>query len=93
MSKIYYVYRHVRLDTDEVFYVGKGTILSSKNNEKSYFQRAFQKTGRTDWWHRVVQKGNYKVEILFQSSNEELIFQKEREFIELYGRQYLVVLK
>lgn len=81
----YYLYRHVRLDTNEPFYIGVGT-----NNEKSEnFKRSRVKTNRNAYWKNIVSKTDYKVEILLQSDNYEFILNKEIEFISLYGRKDL----
>lgn len=89
-EKIYYVYRHVRLDTNEVFYVGKGTVNQKLGNLKTFYSRAFYKgCKRNSFWKSVVNKTPYSVEVLFQSIDEELVFKKEIEFIKLYGRRDL----
>ena len=31
-----YIYRHIRLDTNEVFYIGVGGLLSDDNHRKGY---------------------------------------------------------
>jgi len=82
----FYIYRHIRPDTNEVFYIGKGYSLS-----KGHFNRANEKHGRNKWWMRVVEKnsGEYKVEILFKCATENECNQKEIEFITLYGRRDL----
>ena len=49
-----YVYQHIRLDRNEVFYVGIGS--DSKN------QRAFNKLNRTKFWKSVLAKTEIKVE-------------------------------
>ena len=73
-----YVYRHIRLDKDEPFYIGVG---SSAN----YF-RAFRKTNRNNHWNNVANITNYEVEILFDDLSDEQARLKEIEFIKLYGR-------
>lgn len=70
------VYRHIRLDKNEPFYIGIG-------NEKS---RAYDKRGRTNWWKNIAKKG-YEVEILFEDIDFEEAIKKEIEFIALYGRK------
>ena len=51
-----YVYRHRRLDTNKIFYVG---ISKTKN-----FKRAYSKNNRNIHWKRIVNKTDYNVEIL-----------------------------
>jgi hypothetical protein len=72
------VYRHIRQDTNEVFYIGIGSK-----------KRAYSKHGRNKWWNRIVDKTNYRVDILFDDMTWEQACEKEKEFIELYGRKDL----
>jgi len=79
------------LDTNDVFYIGKGTVNLKGKSEKMFYPRAFQKSkkDRTNWWHNITKKTSYAVEIVFQNTNESLILEKEKEFIKLYGRKNL----
>lgn len=70
------VYRHIRLDKNEPFYIGIG--LSEK--------RAYEKIKRNQFWHNIVTKTDYEVEILFNDISWEFAKNKEKEFINLYGR-------
>ena len=70
------VYRHRRLDNNEVFYVGVGV------DEK----RAFKKRGRSDFWNRIVSKTNYSVEIIARNLTQQDAFELETFLIRLYGR-------
>lgn len=84
----YYLYRHIRLDKNEVFYIGIGT--KSKNipvSFKTEFRRAFAKTGRSSFWKGITSKTDFRVEILFQSNDRKFIENQEIEFIKLYGRR------
>jgi group I intron endonuclease len=78
---MYYLYRHIRLDKNEVFYIGIGTI----NNEK-YYRRAFLRANRSDLWTNIKNKTKYKVDIILENESLNFIKQKEIEFIKLYGR-------
>src|SRR6478609_1889133 len=83
----HYLYRHIRLDTGEPFYIGVGT--APKNNVFTFFnnyKRAFSHHSRTNHWHNIVNLTDYEVEILLESDDYEFIKQKEIEFIALYGR-------
>lgn len=81
----HYLYRHIRLDTNEVFYVGIGT----QNKNTKLFHRAHSNSKRNNFWKNVVNKTEYEVEILLESDNYDFIQQKEIEFIALYGRRDL----
>jgi hypothetical protein len=74
-----YVYRHIRKDKDQVFYIGIGT------DNKGKYTRAFSKN-RNRYWKRIVDKTNYEVEILFDDITKEEALSKEVEFIQIYGR-------
>lgn len=88
-EKTYYLYRHIRLDKPEVFYVGRGTTINVKG-ENGRWRRAFEKYGRNRLWKRVFEKsGGREVEIFFESHDLDLILKKEMEFIKYYGRKDL----
>jgi len=73
-----YVYRHIRLDKNEPFYIGIG---SDEN-----YKRAKDKTGRNKIWKGIVNKTQYEIEILFDGLSWNEACEKEKEFISLYGR-------
>jgi hypothetical protein len=77
-----YLYRHVRLDTNEVFYVG----ISISNENKKYY-RAYNKFDRTDFWKKVAAKTEYRVDILLDNIPYKILLKKEQEFIKRYGRR------
>ena len=70
------LYRHIRLDKNEPFYIGIG------KTEK----RAYQKTCRNNIWKYITNKTNYDVEILFDNLTWDEACEKEKEFIKIYGR-------
>jgi hypothetical protein len=74
-----YVYRHIRLDKNEPFYIGIGS-------DKKY-KRAFEKTRRNKMWYDVINKTDYEVDILIDELTWEQACEKEKEFISLYGRK------
>lgn len=74
-----YVYRHIRLDKNEPFYIGIGS-------DKKY-KRAFEKTRRNKMWYDVINKTDYEVDILIDGLSWEQACEKEKEFIKLYGRK------
>lgn len=84
MLKPYYVYRHIRPDTLQVFYIGKG-----KNRRQSHlYERAHAPHTRNSHWQRVVRKngGSYTVEIVMEFASHAECVAKEIELIRLYGR-------
>lgn len=70
------VYRHRRLDTNEIFYVGIGNI-----------KRPYIKSNRSKWWKRIINKTEYSVEILAKNLSKEEACELEIFLISLYGRQ------
>lgn len=74
------LYRHIRPDKDEVFYIGIGKPGRKKETK-----------GRNKYWHNIVNKNNgeYLIEILLEDLSREVIKLKEIEFIKLYGRKDL----
>lgn len=86
---IYYLYRHIRLDTNEVFYVGIGK--KSKTGRKFKYKRAYDFAQRSKFWKRIYNKSrkNIKVDFLLESDDKGFIKQKEIEFVALYGRRNL----
>ena len=72
---MYYIYSHVKADTKEPFYVGKG-----KGN------RCFKIRGRNQYWQRIASKHGFEVKIVVSNLDEELAFLAEAECIDLYRR-------
>ena len=97
VNKSYFIYRHIRADKNEPFYIGRGTTYERerKTNIKLPFSivgkygRAFCKSRRNSMWNKVVKKTDYSVDILYESDSIEEIIKKETEFIKLYGRKDL----
>jgi hypothetical protein len=84
----YYLYRHIRLDTRQPFYIGIGTKQSRIHpNIKSEYRRAYETNRKESFiWNHVVNKTNYDVQILLESDDYQFIKQKEIEFVAMYGR-------
>ena len=76
-----YVYRHIRKDKNEVFYIGIGCSAN--------YKRAFQTHKRNPFWERTASLTEFEVEILFDNLTWEEACEKEKEFIALYGRRDL----
>lgn len=68
----YYVYAHIRLDTNTPFYVGKGKGNRAKRKE------------RNKHWQHIVNKVGYKIIFLEQNLEETKAFEKEKYWIKLY---------
>jgi|688.fasta_scaffold611942_2 hypothetical protein len=74
-----YVYRHIRLDKNEPFYIGVGS--------DDVYKRANDTKGRNKIWNDIVKKTDYEVEILFDNVSWDYALNKEIEFIDLYKRK------
>ena len=77
----YYLYQHVRLDTNDVFYIGKGT----KKLKGNIYYRAYTKNSRNKYWLNIINVTPYKVEILEEFETEKECLLKETELIIKYG--------
>jgi hypothetical protein len=84
----HYLYRHIRLDKNEPFYIGIGTKQPRTHNSvKSEYRRAHETNRKESYiWNNIVNKTSYEIEILFESDDYNFIKEKEIEFISLYGR-------
>lgn len=73
-----YVYRHIRDDKNEPFYIGIGS--------DDTYRRANERVGRNKYWNNIVKKTTYSVDIIFDFISWEDACKKEIEFIALYKR-------
>jgi hypothetical protein len=76
-----YLYRHIRLDKNEPFYIGIGKELNHS--------RAYDKSERSKHWKNIILITSYKIEIMLDNLSWEEACNKEKEFIQLYGRKDL----
>lgn len=72
-----YLYRHIRLDKNEPFYIGISSDLG---------YRAKDSKKRNKIWKDIVDKTKYDIEIILDDLTWEEACMKEIEFIKLYGR-------
>ena len=72
----FYVYQHRRMDTQKIFYVGRGMGF-----------RSTSKTNRNIYWNRVVNKTTYQIEYIVKNATKELADLCEIELINLYKRK------
>jgi len=76
-----YVYRHIRLDKNEVFYIGIG------NDSKGKYSRANNIKGRSPIWKNITKKTTHIVEIIEDDITWEEACSKEKWWIKFYGRK------
>lgn len=78
MINNFYVYRHIRLDTNVPFYIGA-------SNQTKY-TRAYNIKDRTKKFKEIYSTTETKVEIILDGLSIDEAAIKESEFISLYGR-------
>lgn len=72
------IYQHIRLDTNEVFYVGIGYIVRSKS-----------KNHRNKHWLNIVKNTEYEIQVLKTKITWEEAVELEKILISWYGRRDL----
>lgn len=91
-DNLYYIYRHTTLDTNKVFYIGIGKVSDRKFKSKlrkSYFERAYNKNRRSDFWKKIEEKHGHYVEILSENLDVSFVRELEVLLIAYYGRRDL----
>lgn len=71
------VYNHKKATTGEIFYIGIGLAKA----------RAYTHHGRNKYWHRIVNKHGYVVQITHEGVCKEEAVSIERYLIYFYGRR------
>jgi len=67
----HYTYAHIRLDTNSIFYIGKGSK-----------RRAWSRESRNEYWHRIAKKHQYAVKILSYWNSAEDALDHEKFLIQ-----------
>jgi hypothetical protein len=73
-----YLYRHIRLDKNEPFYIGIGSDAK--------YKRANSINPRTKHWKNIISKTEYRVDIIMDNLSWDEACEKEKEFIAIYKR-------
>jgi hypothetical protein len=71
-----YIYKHIRKDTNEVFYIGMGITK----------KRYYQKDKRSKHWNRIVNKVGFDYEIIENNLSWDEACHREKYWIKFYGR-------
>lgn len=74
----YCVYSHSRKSDGKLFYIGKGKP-----------SRPRSPSGRSAYWHRIVEKHGFTIKIIKSGMNEECALSFERALIAAIGRENL----
>lgn len=82
----YYIYRHIRLDKNIPFYIGKGTVAENCVTHSVIYRRAYSELNRNIIWKGIAKRSGCEVEIIYETDCRKEIDRKEIEFIKLYGR-------
>jgi hypothetical protein len=86
-----YIYLHRRLDNNEVFYVGRGTVnkRASGKCDTNTYSRAYAIHKHNKYWIRITNKVSWSVEIIedFLTWDESIL--SEIKHIKTYGRKDL----
>ena len=86
-SMKHYLYTHTRPDKNEIFYIGIGT-KGKQDLKYGYYIRAFSKYRKNPYWKNIYKLNpNYKVDIILESDDYQLIKEQEIRLIALYGRK------
>lgn len=78
MDNNHYVYFHINLVSNEVFYVGIGKD-----------KRAWKKSGRSSYWTNTVKKYGYRVDIIHENISQKRALDWEKLYISMFGRNDL----
>jgi len=73
-----YVYKHIRKDTNNVFYIGIGGDTK--------YQRSKSNKQRNKYWNNIVNKVGFISEIIEDNLTWEEACERERYWIKFYGR-------
>mgnify|MGYP003489713547 CR=1 FL=1 len=79
-----YIYRHIRLDKNEVFYIGYGGF--NKLEKENTYKRAYSLRDRNKYWYNITNNTQYIIEIMMEELSIDKAIEKEIELISLYGR-------
>jgi hypothetical protein len=76
-----YLYKHIRKDTNEVFYVGIGSDVD--------YSRAHTRHKRSSFWKKIINKTDYEIIIYEDNKTWDEVIELEKYWISFYGRRDL----
>jgi hypothetical protein len=74
----YYIYLHIKLETGEPFYIGKGKD-----------KRCYSKQNRSNHWNNIVNKNGYDIILIEEGLTDKEAMQREIYWIKRIGRNDL----
>lgn len=83
---VHYIYRYIREDKNEPFYIGQGKKPENYTSFSREYSRAIAPHKSNIIFSRIKEKVEYRVEIVIDNLSKEEANQKEKEFIKLYGK-------
>ncbi len=86
-----YIYLHRRLDNNEVFYIGRGSVSkrASGKCDTITYRRAYTKHIHNCYWMRITNKYPWSIEILDDHLTWDESLKLEIKYIKQYGRKDL----
>jgi hypothetical protein len=86
-----FIYLHKRLDNNEIFYIGRGTVSKKASGkcDTNTYSRAYVKHVHKRYWMRIVDKYPWSVEILEDNLTWDESLKLEIKYIKEYGRKDL----
>lgn len=77
---MFYVYAHIRKDTNKIFYIGKGSS-----------NRLYRKDNRNKYWKHITNKHGFDAIILESNLTESEAFDLEKFYIKQYKDKGLIL--
>jgi len=82
-----YVYKHIRKDNKQPFYIGVGGLRSFDNYQRANSSHWKGRRSRSKFWFNYADKFGVEVEIVLDNVTAKQALAKEIELIAFYGRQ------
>ena len=86
-----YIYAHKRLDNNEIFYIGRGTVSKKASGKcfRNTYYRAHINHKINKFWMRIIEKNSWEVIILEDNLSWDKSIELEKFYINKFGRRDL----